>query len=104
MDNMNQTPAPAPQDTSSKIAIASLVCGILGIVGAWIPIVQYFTVILSILGIVFGVKARKEAPADKRGMATAGMVLGIISLALGVIMIICTVCLVGVAAAAGATM
>ena len=59
------------------MAIAALVCGILGIVGGFIPVVNYFTLVLAILGIVFGVKARKqsaEAQDGKQGMATAGLV------------------------------
>ena len=43
-------------------SIAALVCGILGIVGSFIPWVCYFTFVLAILGIVFGVKGRKLAP------------------------------------------
>jgi hypothetical protein len=74
-----------------NFAIASLVCGILGIAGGSIPIVQYFTLALAILGIVLGVKARKTAPPDKRGMATAGLVLGIIAVGLNIIGIICVV-------------
>ena len=63
------------------MAIAALVCGILGIVGGFIPVVNYFTLVLAILGIVFGVKARKqsaEAQDGKQGMATAGLVCGIV--------------------------
>ena len=82
----------APQ-TGGGLAIAALVCGILGLVGGSIPFVHYFTLILAILGIVFGVKARKSAPQDKRGMATAGMILGIVAVALSVISIICVVVL-----------
>lgn len=48
---INQQPAPAP---SKGMSIAALVCGILGIVGSWIPVVMYFTLVLAILGIVFG--------------------------------------------------
>lgn len=44
---------------AKNISIAALVCGILGIVGSFIPVVQYFTLVLAILGIVFGVKGRK---------------------------------------------
>lgn len=75
------------------MAIAALVCGILGIVGSYIPIVQYFTTVLAIIGIVLGVKARNQAMAaeEPTGMATAGMVLGIIGTALSVIGIICIV-------------
>ena len=57
---------------AKNISIAALVCGILGIVGSFIPVVQYFTLVLAILGIVFGVKGRKAEGNDKRGMATAG--------------------------------
>ena len=85
-------PAYQPAPANNNLPVIALVCGILGLVGAWIPIVQYFTTILSILGIVFGVKGRKTAPEGKTGMATAGMVLGIVSLALSVVVIICSVC------------
>jgi len=83
---------------NKKLSIASLVCGILGIVGSFIPIVSYFTLILAILGVIFGVKARK---IEKNGMATAGLVLGIISLAFAAVGLICAICAVGVAGAAG---
>ena len=46
-------------------SIAALVCGILGIVGSFIPWVCYFTFVLAILGIVFGVKGRKLAQPDQ---------------------------------------
>ena len=85
-------PAYQPAPANNNLPVIALVCGILGLVGAWIPIVQYFTTILSILGIIFGVKGRKTAPEGKTGMATAGMVLGIVSLALSVVVIICSVC------------
>ena len=42
-------------NTGKNFSIAALVCGILGIVGSFIPIVSYFTLVLAILGIVFGV-------------------------------------------------
>jgi hypothetical protein len=72
------------------MTIAALVCGILGIVGGAIPTVQYFTGILAILAIFFGVTERKKAllAGLPTGMATAGMVLGIIAVALTVIAII----------------
>jgi len=91
-------PTPPPANSGGNLAVAALVCGILGLVGSFIPVVQYFTLVLAILGIVFGVKARKTAPQDKRGMATAGMILGIISVGLTILAIIC------VAACAGAVL
>jgi len=75
-----------------KFAIASLVLGIVGIIGGWIPIVNYFTTLSSILAIVFAVKAKNMAEDGKSTMATAGLVLGIIALAFSVVGILCVVC------------
>ena len=50
------------QNNNSKgISIAALVCGILGIVGSFIPVVQYFTLVLAIVGIVLGAIGMKKA-------------------------------------------
>lgn len=84
-----------------NMSITALVCGILGIVGAWIPIVCYITLILSIIGIVFGVKGRKECAENEKGLATAGLVLGIIGVAFGAIGVICAICVIIGAAALG---
>lgn len=59
-------------NNAKSYSIAALVCGILGIVGSFIPVVCYFTFVLAILGTVIG--------------------------ALG---IICVVCAVGIFSAAG---
>ena len=69
---------------SNGLAIAALICGICGIVLFWIPYANIILLILSILGIVFGVKARKVCPS--KGMATAGLVLSIIGTVLGFIL------------------
>ena len=58
----------------------SLILGILGLLGCC-------SFIFSILAIVFGVQGRKKASqglATNGGMATAGMVLGIIGVVIGV--------------------
>lgn len=89
-------------NTGKNFSIAALVCGILGIVGSFIPIVSYFTLVLAILGIVFGVKGRKMATPETKGLATAGFVLGIIGVSFAVIGVICAICAVGMLAAMGA--
>ncbi len=86
---------------AKNMSIAALICGILGIVGSFIPVVQYFTLILAILGIVFAVKGRKMAADNEKGLATAGLVLGIIGTAFAAIGVICVVCVAGTLAAAG---
>lgn len=89
-------------NTGKNFSIAALVCGILGIVGSFIPIVSYFTLVLAILGIIFGVKGRKMATPETKGLATAGFVLGIIGVCFAVIGVICAICAVGMLAAIGA--
>lgn len=68
--------APPAQRHTSGLAIASLVLGLMFIAG-----------IGSILAVVFGVKARHEIDASNgwvtgRGMATAGVILGWIGVAI----------------------
>lgn len=76
------------QQNNNK-AVAALVLGIVGIVGAFIPYVSYVAFVASIVGIVMAVQAKKIAPS---GMATAGLVLSIIALALDVILIFAGLC------------
>ena len=78
-----------PKDNSKAFSVTALVCGILSIVGAFIPVVCYFTLVLGIVGIVFGVKGRKTSPANARGMATAGFVCAIIGTAFSAVGVIC---------------
>ncbi len=78
------------------MAVAALICGIIGVVGSFVPIpfLSMFTLVFSIVGIVLGAKARKN-PAQHRGVATAGMVLGIIGTVIAVIGFVFVVLLVG---------
>ena len=103
MENVETVEAAAPEVEAQPIvpakngkgmSIAALVCGILGLVGGWIPVVGYFALILSILGIVFGAKGSKIAKetGEGKGLATAGLVLGIIGTVLGGIGVLCATC------------
>lgn len=63
------------------MGIAALVLGIVGVICCQ-------SIILSILALIFGVMGRKKAAqglATNGGMATAGMVLGIIGVVVGVV-------------------
>ncbi len=82
-------------NNGQNLSIAALVLGILGIVGGFIPVVCYFTTICAILGIILGVKGRQmsvAATGSASGLATAGLVLGIVGTAFAVLGLICTVC------------
>ena len=88
------------------MSIAALICGILGIIGGILPVpfIGVITLILSILGIVFGVKGQKIAKetGEGKGLATAGLVLGIVGVAFGAVGALCAICAVCAAASAGA--
>lgn len=85
------------ENKTNNMALAALICGILGIIGSWIPVVCYFTFILAILGIVFGIKGKKKAMEtnEGKGLATAGLVLGIVGTVFGVAGILCAIACAG---------
>lgn len=84
-------------------AIASMVLGIISLVVAWFGYGAILAIILSIVGLILGTQAKKEIPAEMpKGMATAGIVMSIIALALSVIVFVSCVACVGCLAASGA--
>ena len=76
--------------TENTAAVVALVCGILSIVLSIWAWVNFVAIALGIVGIVFGVKGRKIE--DKKGMATAGMVCGIVGLVLACTCGMCSTC------------
>ena len=97
MSNNQGYPPPQMHQNKSGLAFAALVCGLLGIIGVFIPIVRYFTAVFAILAIVLGVQARKSSAPGERGLATAGMVLGIIGLSLLILVVACIATCTGAA-------
>lgn len=96
MDNQNQVPqnqAPQtpPVQEKNTNAVIALVTGIVGLVfafcGLWLNIVG---IVCAIVAIIFAVKGRKVAA--KKGMATAGLVTGIIAVVLCPIFLGCNIC------------
>ena len=83
------------QYSSKNLAVASLVCGILGIVLYWW--IGILGLIPAIVAIVLGVKARRIAMqfGEPSGMATAGFVLGIVGTCLIGLSLVCAACVVG---------
>jgi hypothetical protein len=81
MSDTNTQTGPGIQSRSNGMAIAGLVCGIVGIF--------IFEVILGILAIVFGGIGvrRANAGAGRRGIAWAGVILGVIDIALFIIVL-----------------
>ena len=71
-------------------AIVALVCGILSIVLSIWAYVNFIAIALGIVAIVFAVKGRKIE--NKKGMATAGLVCGIVGLVLACTCGMCSTC------------
>lgn len=78
------------------MGVASLVLGIIAIViSIFFAGFNWLGAVLGIVGIVLGALGRK---GEKRGAATAGLVLSIIAFALGLITwIACAACVGGIA-------
>ncbi|WP_285568149.1 DUF4190 domain-containing protein [Streptomyces sp. RTGN2] len=73
--------APAARSGTNGFAVASLICGIVGLL--------FFGIILGPVAIVLGVVAlRQQAAKGGTGMAKAGLVLGVIDLLIVVVLII----------------
>ena len=81
---------------SKQMSITALVCGIVGIVGSFIPYVDYIAPLAAIAGIVFGALAldrfKKGDESGSKGLAIAGLVMGIVSTAVSIIMFACAMC------------
>jgi len=89
------------------MGITGLVLGILGAVGAFIPVVNFFSWVLCVIGIVVSAIGMSKAKKDGKptGSATAGLVLSIIGLVIAMPFAICAICVstAATAAAAGLT-
>lgn len=80
-------PPSPPRPERGGLATASLVCGIIGVLIAWLPFLVVGGVVLAILALVFGVKTLRSGttPSGARGKSIAGVVLGAVALALAVL-------------------
>lgn len=79
--------------------VAALVMGIIALVGGFFGVTGVIGPICAILAIIFGVIGMKKN-SDKKGMAKAGMIMGIIAIALSILITIACVACIGAGAAA----
>ncbi|MFA0815218.1 MAG: hypothetical protein ACC608_05470 [Anaerofustis sp.] len=87
---------PQPQQQNDGKAIASLVLGILAAVCVFFGYGALLGIVLGVVGLILGIMSKKEQPS---GMATAGIVLSIIAIAICVIgFIACVACVSAMAA------
>lgn len=82
-------PAVRPVGGSAKngAAVAALVLGIVAAATAWMPFVFVIGAVCAVIALVMAITARRRARAGagRGGMATAGLVLGIVALPLVVV-------------------
>lgn len=90
------------QKKGNAFSIVALVCGLLAVIGAFIPFVTYAAWLVGVLGIVFGALGMKRSKETNTGfgLAVAGLVLGIVGTVIGLIGFICIVIIAALATAA----
>lgn len=78
---MNQVVYQEPK-TTSAMAIAGLVLGILALLSSWIPIINNLSFLIALLGLIFsivGLVATSRGMRSGKGMAIAALVINIIA-------------------------
>jgi hypothetical protein len=83
-----QPQAYAAGQPGNGIGIAGGVCGIVAVVLCWIPFVDYVSIVLGALAIIFGALGLRNANAHGgagKGMAITGIVTGIVALVISVL-------------------
>lgn len=83
--------------------VASLVLGIIGTLLSWHPFMMLLGVPCAILAIIFGIMSRKRLAAQQQptGMATAGLVLGIVGATISALIFAACAACVGMVGMAG---
>lgn len=93
-----QPPPPQPgygapqQQGNPGIAVAGFVCALVGLLVSWVG----WTIVLCVVGLVLSIMGRRQAVerGAPTGLATAGIVLGIIGTVIAIIIIVFVIILV----------
>ncbi len=81
-------PAPTPQKKSG-LGIASLVLGIIAIVGSWIPILNNISFLLAIIGLILGIVgivSIRKGKVGGKGLTIAAIIINVVA----IVIVICT--------------
>lgn len=91
-----QAPGGPVSEGGNGIAVASMVCGIIAVVIAWVPFLGIAGLVCAIVGLALAVPAlRRSRPTGyRRGSAITGLVTSIVGIALGAVGIVLAVALV----------
>lgn len=100
VDPLGTSPGGAPghgghaaQPTGNGAATAALVCGLIAVAIAWIPLVVVAGFVLAVLAIVFGAKGLRQSrdAGIGKGRAVTGLVTGVVALGLSIVGVVLTV-------------
>ena len=78
---------PSPAQGGNGIATAGFVLALLGLLGSWIPVLNVLGILLGVVGVVLagvGLAKAKKVNAGK-GLAVAGIVLGVLAVLLALL-------------------
>jgi hypothetical protein len=101
----------APQETiiygqqRNGIGVAAGVCGIIALALCWIPFIDYVSIVVGALAIIFGVigvRTANQRGGARKGMAVAGIVCGVVGLAIAFIFLLLIYALVSSVTVIGA--
>jgi membrane-bound ClpP family serine protease len=76
------------KNEEDSMGIAGLILGILGLIGAWLPVVVYGAWLLALAGIIISAIAMKKA---KSGIVIAGLIISIIGFVVALPKLICAI-------------
>lgn len=87
---------------NDNFAVTSMILGIISVIFDLIPGINFLGIILAVLAIIFAVIGKNKirnsnGELDGNGMATAGLVLGIISVVLFILFLVACGALIGAA-------
>jgi hypothetical protein len=81
-------PVYAVDQKGNGLGLAGGICGIVAVVLCWIPFVDYISIVLGALGIIFGalgIRYANERGGALKGMAITGVVTGIVALVISIL-------------------
>lgn len=78
---------PAPAKGSNGLATAGFVLGLIGVLGSWIPILNFLSIVLGVIGIVLALVglAKSGKVGAGKGLAIAGVVLSALAIILPIV-------------------
>jgi hypothetical protein len=81
------TPQPGPAKSSNGLATAGFVLGLIGLLGSFIPLLNIVGIVIGVVGAVLAAVglAKAKKSGSGKGLAMAGIILGVLALIIGIV-------------------